>query len=136
MFIIYPSKILKKPDARELLRDPIGGLFHDPPFGDQQSTKPGLRCAYPCLLFPPIRIQASLIRLVENNKTPAFAGAFVLCGERGIRTPGTLYRYGSLANCWFQPLTHLSNCVELLLYPSNRECKYNPRYATTARGIQ
>ncbi len=30
------------------------------------------------------------------------------CGERGIRTPGTRKRYGSLANCWFQPLTHLS----------------------------
>ena len=31
------------------------------------------------------------------------------CGERGIRTPGKeLYPYDSLANCWFQPLTHLS----------------------------
>ena len=33
-------------------------------------------------------------------------GAF--CGEGGIRTPGTLIEYDSLANCWFQPLTHLS----------------------------
>gem|GEM_PF-4994456 len=30
------------------------------------------------------------------------------CGEGGIRTPGTLIEYDSLANCWFQPLTHLS----------------------------
>ena len=30
------------------------------------------------------------------------------CGERGIRTPGTVIPYGSLANCWFQPLTHLT----------------------------
>ena len=30
------------------------------------------------------------------------------CGSWGIRTPGTLNTYGSLANCWFQPLTHLS----------------------------
>ena len=29
-------------------------------------------------------------------------------GEGGIRTPGTLIEYDSLANCWFQPLTHLS----------------------------
>ena len=29
-------------------------------------------------------------------------------GERGIRTPGTVIPYGSLANCWFQPLTHLT----------------------------
>ena len=32
----------------------------------------------------------------------------MLCGERGIRTPGTLNEFGSLANCWFQPLTHLT----------------------------
>lgn len=36
-------------------------------------------------------------------------------GEWGIRTPGTVIPYDSLANCWFQPLTHLSwyvlNCV-------------------------
>src|SRR5690606_13703186 len=33
---------------------------------------------------------------------------FLFSGEGGIRTPGTLYAYDSLANCWFQPLTHLS----------------------------
>ena len=31
-----------------------------------------------------------------------------LGGEGGIRTPGSLWDYDSLANCWFQPLTHLS----------------------------
>ena len=35
-------------------------------------------------------------------------------GERGIRTPGTVIPYGSLANCWFQPLTHLT-LTEILL---------------------
>ena len=29
-------------------------------------------------------------------------------GEGGIRTPGTLNEYVSLANWWFQPLTHLT----------------------------
>ena len=29
-------------------------------------------------------------------------------GEGGIRTPGTLIEYVSLANWWFQPLTHLT----------------------------
>ena len=37
-----------------------------------------------------------------------------LCGERGIRTPGTLDRYVSLANWWFQPLTHLSGCIDII----------------------
>ena len=31
-----------------------------------------------------------------------------ICGERGIRTPGTVIPYVSLANWWFQPLTHLT----------------------------
>ena len=30
------------------------------------------------------------------------------CGSWGIRTPGTINSYGSLANCWFQPLTQTS----------------------------
>ena len=30
------------------------------------------------------------------------------CGEWGIRTPGTVIPYVSLANWWFQPLTQLS----------------------------
>ena len=30
------------------------------------------------------------------------------CGRWGIRTPGTINSYGSLANCWFQPLTQTS----------------------------
>ena len=34
--------------------------------------------------------------------------AAVMSGERGIRTPGTVIPYGSLANCWFKPLTHLT----------------------------
>ncbi len=32
-----------------------------------------------------------------------------LCGEGGIRTRGTVYPYASLANWWFQPLTHLTS---------------------------
>ena len=43
------------------------------------------------------------------KKTPLSGGRF--CGEGGIRTPGTLIEYDSLANCWFQPLTHLSVAV-------------------------
>ena len=33
---------------------------------------------------------------------------FLFSGRRGIRTPGTLIEYVSLANWWFQPLTHPS----------------------------
>ena len=42
-----------------------------------------------------------------TKKTPCGAS---FGGEGGIRTPGTLIEYDSLANCWFQPLTHLSVC--------------------------
>ena len=61
------------------------------------------------LLFPRIRNQASLFRLPVNNKTPAFAEVFMRCGEGGIRTPGTLIEYASLANWWIKPLSHLSS---------------------------
>ena len=37
----------------------------------------------------------------------------VYCGERGIRTPGTVNPYVSLANWWFQPLTHLTKTAPL-----------------------
>ena len=42
----------------------------------------------------------------DATRTSLFFG-----GEGGIRTPGTLIEYDSLANCWFQPLTHLSVAV-------------------------
>lgn len=50
-------------------------------------------------------------------------------GERGIRTPGTLYEFGSLANCWFQPLTHLTKMSPCLRQGVQRYkffliCKY------------
>jgi hypothetical protein len=40
-------------------------------------------------------------------------------GERGIRTPGTLIEYDSLANCWIKPLSHLSKKLSLL----KKDCK-------------
>ena len=43
-----------------------------------------------------------------KNSQPLNGQLFHGCGERGIRTPGTVIPYGSLANCWFQPLTHLT----------------------------
>ena len=45
----------------------------------------------------------------------------VICGERGIRTPGTVIPYVSLANWWFKPLTHLSGLLVL------SGCKYKPK---------
>ena len=44
-----------------------------------------------------------------------------ISGEDEIRTRGTLIEYVSLANWWFQPLTHLSNQHHVLV---KRDCKY------------
>ena len=41
-------------------------------------------------------------------KKPPGNRRFRFCGEWGIRTPGTVIPYVSLANWWFQPLTQLS----------------------------
>ena len=46
------------------------------------------------------------LRYAPGTKKTPFGAS--LGGEGGIRTPGTLIEYDSLANCWFQPLTHLS----------------------------
>ena len=50
----------------------------------------------------------------------------LICGERGIRTPGTVIPYVSLANWWFQPLTHLTKlpvCIDRTA-SVNWDCKY------------
>ena len=43
------------------------------------------------------------------EKKDDLASSSFFRGEGGIRTPGTLIEYDSLANCWFQPLTHPSS---------------------------
>ena len=44
-------------------------------------------------------------RMLKQAWHPVFS---VAGGEGGIRTPGTVNPYVSLANWWFQPLTHLT----------------------------
>jgi|GEM_PF-4083681 hypothetical protein len=39
----------------------------------------------------------------------------VLCGERGIRTPGS-FHFNSFQDCRFKPLTHLSFCLGVQRY--------------------
>ena len=51
----------------------------------------------------------SKLSMLWKKKTHNFhCGFSILCGERGIRTPGTLIGYASLANWWIKPLSHLS----------------------------
>ena len=47
-----------------------------------------------------------------------------VCGEGGIRTPGTVNPYVSLANWWFQPLTHLTGTNHHHRSPGNYEWDY------------
>ncbi len=41
-------------------------------------------------------------------KTPHFRGAFMVAERGGFEPPVQFNPYGSLANYWFKPLTHLS----------------------------
>jgi hypothetical protein len=53
---------------------------------------------------------------IKNSKASQITSGWLILflrqaqfgGEGGIRTLGTLLAYGSLANYWFRPLTHLS----------------------------
>ena len=53
------------------------------------------------------RIWSIIWSTKHKNGTTDVCNA-VFCGERGIRTPGTVFPYVSLANWWFKPLTHLT----------------------------
>ena len=69
----------------------------------------------------------------------AFDFISLFCGERGIRTPGTLIGYDSLANCWFQPLTHLSKVLNYSCGHKssvlNRTCKLLPHFFIHKTGV-
>ena len=53
--------------------------------------------------------RALFMQEYKNSRQSATDSCSDRCGERGIRTPGTVIPYGSLANCWFKPLTHLTS---------------------------
>src|SRR5450759_2028595 len=51
---------------------------------------------------------------IKNH--PLFSGWFALSLRReGDSNPRYSFPYGSLANCWFKPLTHLSKIIYLIL---------------------
>ena len=58
----------------------------------------------------PARLRRSFANRHKNSAIEqARRAIFIpLCGEGGIRTPGTVIPYVSLANWWFKPLTHLT----------------------------
>ena len=51
---------------------------------------------------------------LSDNKVSQF-----FSGENKFRTCGRIIFYDSLANCWFQPLTHLSLVASIGLEPIN-----------------
>ena len=80
------------------------------PKGENLQSTTNLECAMRilvCCFFASSLRQAWFACL--KQQTPGLRQGFVvLCGERGIRTPGTLIGYASLANWWIKPLSHLS----------------------------
>ena len=52
----------------------------------------------------------------KTNIDRNFLRPIFFCGKRGIRTPGTVIPYVSLANWWFKPLTHLSKPYNLAAF--------------------
>ena len=76
-----------------------------------QKTRPCASWIFSAFLF----ILPALFEQVRSTDKIKKSRTFVrdlqilrFCGERGIRTPGTVIPYVSLANWWFKPLTHLS----------------------------
>jgi hypothetical protein len=64
------------------------------PFWEPAEVKAGIRFAS-LLLFPWLPLMSKLIRIIpENRSRTTFSdpACFDFCGERGIRTPGTVTR--------------------------------------------
>ncbi len=74
-----------------------------------------------CIFFAFQRFSAKS-KNATNHKFAAFylKIKYYLSGEWGIRTPGTVIPYVSLANWWFQPLTQLSKTGSFV----KERCKY------------
>ena len=57
----------------------------------------------------PTRLRRAMQTVIKKRDRVYSSRFFIpLCGEGGIRTPGTVIPYVSLANWWFKPLTHLT----------------------------
>jgi hypothetical protein len=62
-------------------------------------------------VFQQTLLKASFQWARGKTNNPAGAGLFKFCGERGIRTPGTLVRYTRFPGVPVKPLLHLSLVV-------------------------
>jgi hypothetical protein len=60
-------------------------------------------------IFWPGLVHAGMARPGQKIKIPSFRkGSILVLRREGDSNPRYSYPYGSLANCWFKPLTHLS----------------------------
>jgi hypothetical protein len=63
-------------------------------------------------IFTRILQKASFLRALVKINNPADAGFVKTLRREGDSNPRYSFPYGSLANCWFKPLTHLSNKIK------------------------
>jgi hypothetical protein len=62
-------------------------------------------------ISPSPLLNASLQRVVGKINNPADGGVIHVVRREGDSNPRYGYPYGSLANCWFKPLTHRSGLL-------------------------
>jgi hypothetical protein len=68
-----------------------------------------------CLFYISSLRKQAFFRISVKQTTPLARDLIMLCGERGIRTPGTLLRYTRFPGVPIKPLLHLSkfkNCFQ------------------------
>ena len=122
----YRVVVLFDVDIDETLKNPAQpcGIFSDPAAIRTQDLLLRRQLLYPAELqglfsvgAPRFELGISCSQSRRDNRASLCPDAIkkdasgrLSGGEGGIRTPGTLIEYDSLANCWFQPLTHLSVC--------------------------
>jgi hypothetical protein len=97
------------PGITASLRPAERGIIHFvyDPQGDASNEKPLIRFAHYDFCFHPFRLRQAW-PVCLKTKIPLFSGRFFIWRREGDSNPRYSYPYGSLANCWFKPLTHLS----------------------------
>jgi hypothetical protein len=85
------------------------GIDFIDPFLGELKPKPALSVRMDFFLIQSLR-QAWI---PEMKKAQCFASGFAFAESGGFEPPVRNYPYDSLANCWFKPLTQLSNFLFL-----------------------
>jgi hypothetical protein len=67
-------------------------------------------------IFQNAELRRAWLGILKNKNPAASCGSKLSLRREGDSNPRYSYPYGSLANCWFKPLTHLSSNTNFKIF--------------------